>query len=154
MQSTSRSNWQCVQNVFRRSGLKGLYRGFWPTAGRKVLGNVMYFITYETIKDHLLSRFVHDVPDLSPESINARTYQWVAFSGGYVLAGGISCRHGKVCLASKLTVLTAHAFQVSLTAVSNSQLKEVLSGSTAVSHRHWFEHFLHTQSLVSRSRNP
>ncbi|KAI9917035.1 hypothetical protein PsorP6_016875 [Peronosclerospora sorghi] len=32
--------------------------------------------------DHQLSRFVYDVPGMSPELINTRTYQSIAFSGG------------------------------------------------------------------------
>ncbi|KAL4141264.1 hypothetical protein PRNP1_014385 [Phytophthora ramorum] len=60
----------------------GLYRGFWPTAGREMLGNATYFMAYETVRDLLLDRLVHSVPGLTPESVNLRTYQSIAFSGG------------------------------------------------------------------------
>ncbi|POM60284.1 Mitochondrial Carrier (MC) Family [Phytophthora palmivora] len=76
------NNWQCVRDVYSRNGVGGLYRGFWPTAGREMLGNATYFMAYETTKDLMLNRFVHNVSDLSPESVNLRTYQSIAFSGG------------------------------------------------------------------------
>ncbi|ETN24905.1 hypothetical protein PPTG_01071 [Phytophthora nicotianae INRA-310] len=76
------SNWQCVRDVYSRNGVGGLYRGFWPTAGREMWGNATYFMAYETTKDLLLNRFVHNVPGLSPEAANLRTYQSIAFSGG------------------------------------------------------------------------
>ncbi|KAE8985513.1 hypothetical protein PR003_g23257 [Phytophthora rubi] len=77
------SNWQCVKDVYSRNGVGGLYRGFWPTAGREMLGNVTYFMAYEATKEQMLDRFVHNVPGLSPESVNLRTYQSIAFSGGF-----------------------------------------------------------------------
>ncbi|RLN71918.1 hypothetical protein BBJ28_00015912 [Nothophytophthora sp. Chile5] len=76
------SNWQCVKDVYGRNGLGGLYRGFAPTAGREMLGNATYFMAYETAKELLLDRFVHRVPELSPEKAHLRTYQSIAFAGG------------------------------------------------------------------------
>ncbi|KAH7469300.1 hypothetical protein KRP22_004440 [Phytophthora ramorum] len=76
------SNLQCVKDVYSRNGVGGLYRGFWPTAGREMLGNATYFMAYETVRDLLLDRLVHSVPGLTPESVNLRTYQSIAFSGG------------------------------------------------------------------------
>ncbi|KAG7396275.1 hypothetical protein PHYBOEH_002542 [Phytophthora boehmeriae] len=76
------SNWHVVKDVYSRNGLRGLYRGIAPTAGREMVGNAVYFMAYETIKEMLLKNFVHDVPNISSESANLRTYQSIAFSGG------------------------------------------------------------------------
>ncbi|KAG2520600.1 hypothetical protein JM18_007028 [Phytophthora kernoviae] len=76
------SNWHVVKDVYSRNGLRGLYRGIAPTAGREMVGNAVYFMAYETTKEMLLKKFVHDVPNLSSESASLRTYQSIAFSGG------------------------------------------------------------------------
>ncbi|KAF0695993.1 Aste57867_13206 [Aphanomyces stellatus] len=45
---------QCAKNIYSRYGLqRGLYRGFVPTCSREMVGNTVYFLSYERIKTML-----------------------------------------------------------------------------------------------------
>lgn len=78
------SNWQCVREVYGSSGIRGLYRGFAPTAGREMLGNTTYFMAYESAKAFLLDKLVGDSAGAAgSESDSFRTYQAIAAAGGY-----------------------------------------------------------------------
>jgi solute carrier family 25 carnitine/acylcarnitine transporter 20/29 len=83
------SNWQCVRDVYGKNGLRGLYRGLGPTAGREMLGNTTYFMAYESAKEFLLDKLVGDDRSDSDRSAAAienasfHTYQAIAVAGGY-----------------------------------------------------------------------
>lgn len=77
------SNWQCVREVYGQNGLRGLYRGLGPTAGREMLGNTAYFMAYESSKELLLHKLVRSQPPMSADKENFRTYQAIAAAGGY-----------------------------------------------------------------------
>ncbi|TMW65258.1 hypothetical protein Poli38472_009425 [Pythium oligandrum] len=77
------SNWQCVREVYGQNGIRGLYRGFIPTAQREMLGNSAYFLAYETGKEFLMDILVDNSPHLTPEQEHFRTYQAIAAAGGY-----------------------------------------------------------------------
>ncbi|KAF0745473.1 hypothetical protein Ae201684P_011430 [Aphanomyces euteiches] len=55
--TNSQTTWQCATNIYARYGLRqGLYRGFIPTCCREMVGNTVYFLTYERLKDSLKAK--------------------------------------------------------------------------------------------------
>ncbi|RHY10484.1 hypothetical protein DYB25_001850 [Aphanomyces astaci] len=70
--TTSQTTSQCARQIFSQYGLrhvrplilltcpneavKGLYRGFTPTCCREMVGNTVYFLTYDRVKDQLQAK--------------------------------------------------------------------------------------------------
>ncbi|ETV87982.1 hypothetical protein H257_01378 [Aphanomyces astaci] len=55
--TTSQTTSQCARQIFSQYGLRhGLYRGFTPTCCREVVGNTVYFLTYDRVKDQLQAK--------------------------------------------------------------------------------------------------
>ncbi|ETW01122.1 hypothetical protein H310_06734 [Aphanomyces invadans] len=53
-QAMQQNTWQCAARIYMDHGLRnGLYRGFFPTCSREMLGNLVYFLSYERFKDML-----------------------------------------------------------------------------------------------------
>mmetsp|Transcript_4366 Transcript_4366/g.7549 ORF Transcript_4366/g.7549 Transcript_4366/m.7549 type:complete len:318 (+) Transcript_4366:78-1031(+) len=46
--------WDCTQHIYRREGLRGLYKGTIATLARDVPGFMTYFVVYELAKDALM----------------------------------------------------------------------------------------------------
>ncbi|DBA01724.1 TPA: LOW QUALITY PROTEIN: hypothetical protein N0F65_010134 [Lagenidium giganteum] len=79
---TRMNNWQCARDVLQKSGVRGLYRGFLPMAKREMVGNTVYFMSYEATKHYLHRRVVDDVPGLTAEQKRMRSFQSIAMAGG------------------------------------------------------------------------
>ncbi|ETW01120.1 hypothetical protein H310_06733 [Aphanomyces invadans] len=54
---TNQTTPQCAAQIFSQYGVRnGLYRGFVPTGCREVVGNTIYFLTYDRIKELLQAK--------------------------------------------------------------------------------------------------
>jgi solute carrier family 25 carnitine/acylcarnitine transporter 20/29 len=45
-----KGNWECLKQIFRMEGYRGVFKGFWITAVREFLGYGSWFATYEGLK--------------------------------------------------------------------------------------------------------
>jgi hypothetical protein len=103
-----RNSWDCIKQVVRQEGIRGLYKGM-SASYLGVTESTLQWVLYEQMKKSLAKREERIVLSGRPKNLWDRTVEWtgnVGAAGGAKLVAALATYPHEVSLAPKLQVLS------------------------------------------------